>query len=169
MDQSDVIYLLKIAEIGLIASLKFLIAPFEAERYGFNFRDSFLITTSGGITGIIIFSILGELIAYSWKKWLYFFRGILQKNRVQGNGTEEKKFTWAKKFAVRIKKRFGLTGLVFITPSIISIPIGTFVIHRFYRKKIRNIFFLTISLIIWSLILNGLAQYLKLSQYLQLH
>lgn len=168
MDQSDVIYLLKIVEIGLIASVKFLIAPFEAERYGFNFRDSFLITTSGGIIGIVVFSILGEIIAYSWKRILNFFKQSWGKRKLVQETSQGKKFTWSKRFAVRIKIRFGLTGLVITTPSIISIPIGTFIIHRFYRKKIRNIFLLILSLIIWSFILNGLAQYLKLSQYLHI-
>src|SRR3954470_23987689 len=155
MNEENVIYLLKILEIGLIASLKFLIAPFEAERYGFNFKDSFLITTTGGIIGILIFSILGELIAYGWKKLLNFFK------RPLGKGEKPvKKFTSAKKFAVRIKMKFGLVGLALITPTIISIPIGTFVTHRFYRKKIRNILLLIASLTLWSFILNALAQYL---------
>jgi hypothetical protein len=163
MDQLDVIYLLKVLEIGLIASIKFLLAPFEAERYGFNFRDSFLITTTGGIIGILLFSLLGEIIAYGWRKLLDFFKGPTRKAE-----KPTKKFTRTKKFAVQIKMKFGLMGLVITTPSIISIPVGTFVIHRFYRKKVRNILLLVASLIIWSFILNGLAQYLKLSQYLHL-
>ncbi len=157
----DVIHLLEILEVGLIASVKFLIAPFEAERYGFNFKDSFLITTTGGIAGILVFSLVGEAIAYSWKKLKNKFKKPL--------GTDDKpvkKFTWIKKFVIRTKIKFGVIGLVITTPSIISIPIGSIVIHRFYRKKGRNILLLIVSLIIWSFILNGVAQYLKLSQYL---
>ncbi|MFI5163883.1 MAG: hypothetical protein ACHQHP_01405 [Bacteroidia bacterium] len=158
----DVIHLLKILEVALIASIKFLIAPFEAERYGFNFKDSFLITTSGGITGILIFSLVGEVIAYGWKKFKYFFQKHLQSESKPKN-----KFTWTRKFIIQTKIKFGLAGLIITTPSIISIPIGSFVIHRFYKKKKgRNILLLIISLIFWSLILNGVAQYLKLSQYL---
>jgi hypothetical protein len=163
MNEENVFYLLKVLEIGLIASLKFLIAPFEAERYGFNFRESFLITTTGGIIGIFVFSLLGEIIAFGWKKLINFFKRPLGKEE-----KKPKKFTSAKKIAVRIKMKFGLIGLVLITPAIISIPIGTFVIHRFYRKMIRNILLLILSLIMWSFILNGIAQYLKLSQYLHL-
>jgi uncharacterized membrane protein YfcA len=77
-----------------------------------------------------------------------------------------KKFTWGRKFVIRTKMRFGLLGLVVTTPSIISIPIGAFVIHRFYRKKSRNVLFLILSLVCWSLLLNGIAQYLGFSQYI---
>ena len=63
----DVIHLLKILEVVLIASVKFAIAPFEAERYGFNFKEAFLITTTGGTIGIILFSLIGEVIAFGWR------------------------------------------------------------------------------------------------------
>src|ERR1035437_1550633 len=157
----DVLHLLKILEVALIASIKFAIAPFEAERYGFNFKEAFLITTTGGTIGIILFSLIGEVIAYGWRKIILFFEKPLHIQE-----KPKKKFTWFKKFIIRTKMRFGLLGLIITTPSIISIPIGTFVIHRFYKKKFRNILFLAISLVCWSLILNGIAQYLRFSQYI---
>lgn len=162
MDE-DIIHLLKILEVVLIASVKFVIAPFEAERYGFNFKDAFTITTIGGVIGILAFTFIGNAIAFGWKKLIGFFKKPLKEKEKPG-----KKFTLTKKFIVRTKMRFGLWGLVITTPSIISIPIGTFVTHRFYRKKMRNVLLLIASLLIWSLILNGLAQYLKLSQYIHL-
>ena len=157
----DLIHLLKILEIVLIASIKFLIAPFEAERYGFDFKNAFLITTAGGIIGIIVFSLVGEVIAFGWGEFIRFFKTPLQKEV-----HPKQKFTWTRKFVINTKIKFGLIGLIITTPSIISIPIGTFVIHRFYRRQWRNILFLCISHIVWSFLLNGIAQYLKLSQYL---
>ena len=79
-----------------------------------------------------------------------------------------KKFKWSTRFIIKTKMRFGLFGVALITPSMISIPVGTFLIHRFYRGKGRNIFVLFISLLLWSVALNLLAQYLKLSQYMHL-
>jgi hypothetical protein len=157
----DVLHLLKIFEVALIASVKFAISPFEAERYGFNFKEAFLITTTGGTIGIILFSLVGEVIAFGWRKTILFFEKPLHIQE-----KPKKKFTWFKRFIIRTKMRFGIFGLVITTPSIISIPIGAFVIHRLYKNKYRNILFLTISLIFWSLILNGVAQYLHLSQYI---
>lgn len=157
----DVLHLLKIIEVALIASVKFAVAPFEAERYGFNFKESFLITTTGGAIGIILFSLIGEVIAYGWKKTILFFEKPLHIHE-----KPKKKFTWFKKFIIRTKMRFGLFGLILATPSVISIPIGVFVIHRIYKNKFRNVLLLILSLIFWSLLLNGIAQYLNLSQYI---
>ena len=161
MNEDEIIYLLKILEVAIIASIKFAIAPFEAERYGFSFRDSFLITAGGGIAGVLAFTFIGEGLSFGWKK----LKGMF-KNRKVSEGGSLKKFTSGNRFIVRVKMRFGLLGLVLTTPSLISIPFGTIVINHFYRKKIRNLLFLIISLLGWSLILNGIAQYLKLSQYL---
>lgn len=164
MSEEEVIYLLKVLEVGLIASVKFLLSPFEAERYGFTFKESFLITTTGGIIGIIAFTFIGDGIAYGWKK----IKGLFRKKSATGL-TPKKKFTRSNKFIVRIKMKYGLVGLLITTPSIISIPVGSIVINHFYKKKVRNIIFLILSLLIWSLLLNGLAQYLKLSQYLHVN
>ena len=159
MDE-EVVYLLKVLEVALIASVKFLLAPFEAERYGFSFSQSFLITASGGILGILSFTFIGDAIAYGWKKLKNVFR------KKENRDVPGKKFKWSTRFIIKTKMRFGLVGVALITPSIISIPVGTFLIHRFYRGKGRNILALTFSLILWATILNLLAQYLQLSQYI---
>lgn len=157
----DVVHLLKILEVALIAGVKFVIAPFEAERYHFNFKEAYLVTTAGGIIGIIAFTFIGELIAYAWRKTILFFEKPLHLQE-----KPKKKFTWLRKFVIKTKMGFGLFGLVITTPLIISIPIGTFMIHRFYRRKGKNILLLIVSILLWSLVLNGIAQYLKLSQYI---
>lgn len=156
MDDS-VIEFLKILEIALIASLKFAVAPFVAEAQDFNFIKAFAVTTAGGIGGIIAFTFIGEIIVYGWKRFISLFK--------KPSSAPKKKFTWSKKFIVRTKMKFGITGIALITPAIISIPVGTFVAHRFYRKKWRNVFVLVMAVIFWGLVLNGVAQYLKLSQY----
>ncbi|HEY4800094.1 MAG TPA: hypothetical protein VII99_13525 [Bacteroidia bacterium] len=157
----DVIHLIKILEVALIAGVKFAFAPFEAERQGFNFKEAFLITTAGGIFGILTFFLLGEMIAYGWKKMVRWFEKPmhLEKKPV-------KKFTWTKKFIVRTKMKFGLAGLAIVTPSIISIPIGSLVIHKLYRNRMKSILLIILSLICWSLLLNTIAQQLALSQYI---
>ncbi|HET7818541.1 MAG TPA: hypothetical protein VFL70_04495 [Bacteroidia bacterium] len=158
----NVIELLKAFEVALISSIKFLFAPFEAERQGFSYRESLIITTGGGFIGILVFTFIGEGIAYSWRK----FKSIFLKNRNKEKPI--KKFSWATRLIIRIKNKFGLFGISMITPSIISIPLGTIVINRLYRRKFTNLLAITVSLIIWSLALNSIAYYLKLSQYLHI-
>ena len=57
---------LHILEVALISSVKFLLAPFEAERQGMDFGEGFLVTTGGGTIGIFVFYYAGALIAAWW-------------------------------------------------------------------------------------------------------
>jgi hypothetical protein len=167
MDAIDVARWLKTLEVGLIASVKFLFAPFEAERYHYSFGEAFAITTVGGLIGIFAFYYAGTKIVSWWRHSMALIKSIFVKKSVEVlEHKPRKKFTRTKRFVIRIKMKFGIMGIAFITPCLISIPIGTIVGANFYRKKKGVMLYFIGSLILWSLILNGIAQYLKLSQYI---
>ena len=163
----DVTHWLKIAEVALIASVKFLFAPFEAERYGMSFWDAFTITTGGGIAGIFIFYFSGQLIADWWRHNVAKVKSFFTRRPVSDfEGAHRKVMTRKDKLIVRVKNKFGLTGIAFLTPCIISIPIGTLVAVAFYRKRRPILLYLLISLVLWSFVLNYLAQLIAISQYM---
>ncbi|HET6992950.1 MAG TPA: hypothetical protein VFJ43_16580 [Bacteroidia bacterium] len=167
MNEIDIAQWLKVLEVGLIASVKFLFAPFEAERYNFSFGQSFTITTIGGLVGIFAFYYAGTKISLWWRHSVALVKSIFIRKPVAVIESKPRKiFTRRRRFVIGIKMRFGLWGIAFITPSIISIPIGTIVAANFYKKKKGVLLYLIVSLILWSLVLNGIAQVLKLSQYI---
>lgn len=163
----EVTHWLKVLEVGLIASVKFLFAPFEAERYGMNFRDSFLITTGGGAFGIFVFYFAGHYISEWWKRNTAKVKSFFTRRPITDfTGENRRIFTRGNKRIIRIKNKFGLAGIAFITPCLISIPIGTLVAVGIYRKRRPVLLYLLISLVLWSLFLNWLAQLIALSQYM---
>ena len=105
-----------------------------------------------------MFTFIGEGIAYSWKKIQSSFFGK-SKSRI-------KKFNRLTRLVISIKNKFGVMGVSMITPSLISIPVGTLIINRLYKGKFKNLLVLFFALLIWSLTLNSIAYYLRLSQYL---
>lgn len=151
-----------IATLFLISGIKFLFAPFTAsELFGYSFWKSFAITTSGGATGILVFTYVGDLIVRWWNHLVAVLKAFFLRRKVEViERKPHDKFTRTNKLIVRVKRRFGLAGLAFLTPCILSIPIGTFVINRFFKKKWRILLFLFVALLFWSFVLNGIAQYL---------
>ncbi|HLG03200.1 MAG TPA: hypothetical protein VI731_06370, partial [Bacteroidia bacterium] len=150
-----------------IASVKFLLAPFDAERNHLNFGEAFAVTTIGGAIGIILFYYAGKKITHWWRKMLAVLRALFTgKSVFKAQPRKRKNITSGRRFIVRVKKRFGLIGVAFVTPSIISIPFGAMVAAQFFRKRKAVLVYLLVSLVFWSLILNGIAQYLQLSQYI---
>ncbi len=163
----EVTHWLKIVEVTLIASVKFLLAPFEAERYNMSYWQSFLYTTGGGTLGIFVFYFAGHYISDWWKRNMAKIKSFFTRRPITDfTGENRRIFTRTNKLIVRVKNRFGLAGVAFVTPCLISIPIGTLVAVAIYRKRKPVILYLLISLVLWSFFLNWLAQYLALSQYI---
>lgn len=167
MSGFDVAYGLEVVEVGLIASIKFIIAPFEAERYNFSFWESFAVTTTGGLVGLFAFYYAGLRITFWWRNCVALLKSIfIRKPLAVIKSKPRKKFTRGRRFVIGIKMRFGIVGIALITPSLISIPIGTIVAANFYKKKRGVMLYFIASLILWSFMLNGIAHYIGLSRYL---
>jgi hypothetical protein len=167
VNTEEVTHWLKIAEVALISSVKFLFAPFEAERQGMAFGEAFLITTAGGVIGILVFYFAGALIAAWWGHIVARVKSFFTRRPISDFEGENKRiFTRGNKRIIKIKKKFGLAGIAFVTPCLISIPIGTLVAVTFYRKRKPVLLYLMISLVLWSLLLNYIAQLIALSQYM---
>jgi hypothetical protein len=145
--------------VALLSALKFQLAFPLAKTSGLNFWETILATVIGGISGVFFFVFLSEKLV------IFFRRFQSAKNSMQGNHSsapQKKKFSRYSRFLVRFSRRFGLLGLAFITPSILSIPLGTFISSRlndkFVRNKPRLIIYLIASVLFWSFAFSGLVE-----------
>jgi hypothetical protein len=67
-----------------------------------------------------------------------------------------KKFTRKNKLIVRVKRRFGLIGIAFLTPLLLSIPIGCFLSVRYFKVKHKILIHMYVSVIFWSVSISSL-------------
>ena len=143
----------------LLAATKFLMSPFLARyAYGYNFYESLLITTVGGLLGVLAFGLIGKIIDQYWARTVDFVKGIFGKKKDPNE--KVKIFNRTNRFIVFVKKRLGLVGVALITPCIISIPIGTIVAFAMYKHQPKRVWTaLSVSLVFWSVILNLVAQF----------
>jgi hypothetical protein len=110
--------------------------------FKFNFVKVMLISWAGGISGIILFTYMSEALIKGIHKFRVK-RHLIHRKRI---------FTRFNRRIIRVKQRFGLSGIAFITP-IIGTPVGSFIAERFYKNKRKVIVYLSISIIFWSLLL----------------
>lgn len=116
--------------------------PTAVVVFKYNFWKVILVACAGGITGNIIFTYLSSYIL----EWRHNFRA--KRNRIH----RKKIFTRFNRGVIRIKQRFGLKGIAFITP-IIGSPVGAFLAERFFKDKKKVILYLSISIVFWSIAL----------------
>ena len=108
-----------------------------AAGYGFSYIEIALYCTIGGIVGSVAFMFFQRGIEFVWRK-------VFPQKR------KKRTFTWKNKLVVRVKQRFGLWGIAFITPPLLSIPVGTIIASSLWKQKGRVLFALTLSVIFWS-------------------
>lgn len=124
------------------SSFKFALTfPFAIATMGFGFWQTVLWTNVGGLIGIYVFSFLSEQILSLWRK--------VVPHTLSG---EKKSFTTRNRRIVRIKRNYGQWGIALTTPVILSIPVGAFLMVRYYSRSNHNIYFLALANLVWSLI-----------------
>ena len=105
--------ILKYLGIYLLACLKSIFPPLLGPAAGMSNLEIILITVAGLMTSVLVFSFLGEKIKTE-------VIPIFIKT--------PKKFTPKTRRMVRIWKRFGVIGVCFLTPLILSPPGGSLLV-----------------------------------------
>jgi predicted neutral ceramidase superfamily lipid hydrolase len=67
-------------------------------------------------------------------------------------------FTKRNRRLVSIFRKYGLLGIAFLTPVILSIPIGTIVANSFEPNKRKIFLFMFISILFWSTLMVSLFE-----------
>lgn len=148
--------LVKMGGIFLLSTVKLLFAPGTSVASGLSLGQTILVTSAGGITGILFFYYLGQWLMARLGAYSERLR-ILRKQPAQ----QKKLFNRKNRFIITIKRRYGLIGLALLTPCIISIPIGAVVAARFYHHDRLTVPLLIISVILWSVGLSIFSITLK--------
>lgn len=143
--------LLQILLVVILSGTKFLTAPITSLNIGFGYLETLLITTIGGVIGVVFFFYLSAAIMVILQKLTGRFQN--KKSKPQ----KKRVFTWKNKLIVKIKREYGLIGLAAITPIFLSIPLGTFLAARFFHDQKKVLTYLSASVIVWSVIVSSVV------------
>ena len=143
MDSTDVLQFIS-AALACTISLSKIGIPTVIAIYKSNYLLALVSSSTGAVFGSVLFT--------------YLFAGILKwwdkvKEGMFSSKHPKKIFTKFNRRVIRIKHRFGLTGIAILTPIFLSIPIGAFLAERFYKDKKKVIIYLSISAISWCFVL----------------
>lgn len=182
LEESTIENLLRAFAIIFLSSVKFVAGPFVVyfnEKYDFSFLRTNFYTITGGMLGVAIVLYLSPFIMklWYWMKLLYhrfthprnsyFSEPTVDTNQpmeVRYSYVQSKKqkkiFTPRNRRIIRVWKKYGLWGVAWLTPILLSIPVGTFIMTRLEKKKKKIIFKLLISIVVWSFTLTALFELL---------
>lgn len=132
----------------LSSSVKFAMTfPLAVMQFRFSFAETILWTNVGGLIGVYFFAYLSDKLIIWWQ---HTFRN---KKKEPGQKSKPKAiFTKKNRRIIRIKQNYGLIGIALMTPLLLSIPVGTFLMVRYYNRSRFKFAALIASNIIWSVI-----------------
>lgn len=152
---------LKILIVFAVSTIKFLIAPALSFGMGLNFVQTWLSTTAGGIVGVVIFFFFSRWIILLYSKYFSYYFHLL---RIKLYGILKisvpkiipaRKFTKRNRLIIKMIRKYGLAGIVVLTPVLLSIPVGTFLATRFYSTNRYLLVYLSASVFFWSLFMSS--------------
>tara|TARA_B110000977_G_scaffold193420_1_gene268391 strand:- start:392 stop:826 length:435 start_codon:yes stop_codon:yes gene_type:complete len=133
----------EIVSVFLTSAVKFFAGPILAKSFGFSYIQSILLSSIGGISGVLLFFKLGS-------KLVLFF-----PNYFKSNTKKKKIFTKKNKFYVLLIRDYGMFGIALLSPILISIPIGSFLAARFFdANSVMVRVILCMSVVFWSVTLS---------------
>lgn len=118
-----------------------------------NFRETLLYTNLGGILGVLFFTYLARFLIQAWQKFI--------APRFSFRKQTKPVFTRKNRRLIGLKNRYGFAGIVILNPVIISIPISTFLVAKFYKHQKYSILWLIAGQFAWSLIYTFFYIYIK--------
>ncbi len=138
--------IIEIIAVFLLSTVKFVFGAVPvALGLGFSFFKAVFVTSLGGCTGVVIFVFLSEWIMKKVK-----IRAAKMRLE-QPDAPRKNMFTRKNKSIVKIKMKFGLIGIAFATPLLLSIPLGCFLAVRYFKDKPRIIAVMFGAILFWSI------------------
>lgn len=134
--------------------------------FGYSYFHTLINTTTGGLLGVLFFFFLSRSVFSLYKKYAPgFYSGF---RRIAGiheltlpvpdvKLPHKRIFSRKNRFIVKIRKKYGLPGLIILTPILLSIPLGTFLVLKYYSSRRNLLAWLSLSVVIWSIVLTTFA------------
>ena len=172
--------IIKIIQVILLSSVKFVTGPTFAyynNSHDFSFFEVILYSVIGGMLGVFVFTFFSDKIHQAWLLIKFKFKRTFNSSNnysepvadvdtpvkikytyVDNSQDQKKVFTKRNRRLVTIFRKYGLFGIAFLTPVLLSIPIGTIVANSFEPKKRKIFIYMFISILFWSTLMVSLFE-----------
>ncbi|MFN5912737.1 MAG: hypothetical protein ACK45H_15450 [Bacteroidota bacterium] len=144
-----------ILTVFFLSTFKFIFAPFTGELLGLDFWITAMTCFAGGTFSAMLFFFSSEY---------FIVRSIRNKRKrkeeaikMGTNWVEKPRFTRTNKLIVRMKRTFGIYGICFWAPFLLSVPIGSIIAAKFYGKSRQSFPLVSLGMAINALFMTTLA------------
>lgn len=109
-----------------------------------SFAETLLYSNIGGIIGAVVSVYLSGFLLKMWDTYW--------PDKLKFRRKPRKIFTKSTRRLVKIKSTYGLFGIVMLSPVILSIPLGSFLLVKYYGISKSNLLLLIAGQFFWSVV-----------------
>ncbi len=171
--------IVKIILVILLSSVKFVAGPpfaYFDQRYNFSVFETVLYCVIGGMLGVVMFTFFSTHLFRFWHGIKVRFHRLFKKKRIFSDPVADvdspleihyeyveaskpkKIFTKRNRKFVIIWKKYGLVGVAFLTPILLSIPIGTLLANSLVSNRKKIIIYMFFSILFWSVTMTTMFE-----------
>jgi len=137
--------ILKVVPVFLSSALKFILGPITGYGLKLHFITIVVSTIGGMMASVVAFTYFGDWLRTSLLKRFFNKKNHEEKPHGRFNG---------------FIKKYGLGGVAFLTPIILTPIGGTIIAVSLGKPKGKILLYMFISAVVWSLILTSLIHWL---------
>ncbi len=151
-----------------MSGLKLFAAPFVSIHMGFSYSQTLVFTAVGGVAGVWFFYHLSHIIIAAYHRYfthrlLPYLRSVSFFKERFSLDFKKKVFSKNSRRIANIRAKYGLLGIVILTPVFLSIPIGTFLAITYYSKHQHLLAYLAASVVCWTFVLTTIGQLIEIA------
>jgi hypothetical protein len=144
-----------------LATVKYVLTFPYALLIGLNFQQTLISVTLGGILGFYFFYHFSgfairqfhHVKTFVWKHSPHSIRNRYRQIVAWRKSiTGEKVFTKRSRFIVKFRSKYGLIGIVIASPIILSLPIGAYLLNKYYPRHKLVMPYMILSILSWAVV-----------------
>jgi hypothetical protein len=158
----------KFLQVVLLASVKYFLTIPYALLIGMDYEMAVAAIIIGGISGFFFFYYLLKPVTGLFKSFKPFTCRIMPeviRNRFSGfcsnwlNPRKKVFFSRRSRTIVKIKRNYGMWGIIIATPVLLSIPVGAFLARHYYRGHRKIVLYMLMSIAGWGILFSVLLRF----------
>ena len=143
--------------------IKYFYTPIYAHIIGLDIWGTAISMITGGVIGFLIYYHISKIVILSTRHLKPIGRKVvpdqiqnqyrIHRAKRQLRKQNRRRFTWRNRMIVKLGKNYGMYTIIILTPILISLLLGAFLLRKYYGNRSEAVPLMIVSIIVEGSIL----------------